>query len=199
MKPIRTRPRSQAGFGMIEVLATLVILLVGLLGMAGLMVQSQRSEMESYQRVQALVLLQDMVGRIKANRKAAPCYAISDATSGTPSMGNGTTATPTCTAAIATGSTATEQSRALQDLSDWSVLLQGAAEKNGTNNVGAMIGARGCVSYDSTSLTYLVSVAWQGIGTSATPSIGLNCGKNLYGSEAQRRVVSMTFKIATLS
>jgi type IV pilus assembly protein PilV len=199
MKSNRAPRRGQAGFGMIEVLVTLVILLVGLLGMAGLMVQSQRAEMESYQRVQALILLQDMAGRIKANRKAAPCYAISDATIGTPYMGNGVVVTPTCTAAIATGSTGTEQSRALQDLSDWSALLQGAAETAGSNNVGAMIGARGCVSYDPTSLTYLVSVAWQGMGATASPSAGLNCSKNLYGSEAQRRVVSVTFKIATLS
>ncbi|MDB5821690.1 MAG: pilV [Herminiimonas sp.] len=193
------RHTGESGFGMIEVLVTLLILLVGLLGMAGLMVQSQRSEMESYQRVQALVLLQDIVGRIKANRKAAPCYAISDTTLGTPYMGNGAAATPACTAAIATGSTATEQSRALQDLSDWSALLQGAAETSSGNNVGSMIGARGCVSYDPASLTYLVTIAWQGMGTTAIPSAGVNCGKNLYGSETQRRVVSMTFKIATLS
>ncbi|MGE5027346.1 MAG: prepilin-type N-terminal cleavage/methylation domain-containing protein, partial [Betaproteobacteria bacterium] len=48
-----------AGFSMIEILVTLVILLIGLLGLAGLITRSQQAEMESYQRAQALILLQD--------------------------------------------------------------------------------------------------------------------------------------------
>jgi type IV pilus assembly protein PilV len=199
MRANRIRQYCQTGFGMIEVLVTLVILLLGLLGLAGIMIQSQRAELESYQRVQALVLLNDMAGRINANRKAAPCYAITNAVSGTPYMGNGTVTTPTCTTAMASGSTAAQQSRAVTDLTDWSALLQGAAETNGTDKIGAMIGARGCISYDATSLTYVISIAWQGSGTTAVPSAGLNCGINLYGDEAQRRVVSLTLKIATLT
>ncbi|MDP2155736.1 MAG: type IV pilus modification protein PilV, partial [Sulfuricella sp.] len=61
--------RRERGFGMIEVLVSLFILLTGLLGLAGLLARSQQAEMESYQRAQALVLLQDMVARINANRK----------------------------------------------------------------------------------------------------------------------------------
>ena len=37
--------------------------------------RAQQAEVESYQRAQALVLLQDMVDRINANRKTAGCYA----------------------------------------------------------------------------------------------------------------------------
>jgi type IV pilus assembly protein PilV len=199
MRASRTCLYRQTGFGMIEVLVTLIILLLGLLGLVGIMIQSQRSELESYQRVQALVLLNDMAGRINANRKAAPCYAITDATNGTPYMGSGTTTIPTCTTGMAGGSTAAQQTRAVTDLTDWSALLQGAAETQGTDKVGAMIGARGCISYDATSLTYVISIAWQGSGTTAVPSAGLNCGINLYGNEAQRRVVSLTLKIATLT
>ena len=53
----------------------LFILLVGLLGLAGVMISSQRAELESYQRVQGLIILQDIVGRINANRNVAACYA----------------------------------------------------------------------------------------------------------------------------
>ena len=189
--------RDQCGFGMIEVLVTLVILMLGLLGLAGTMTQSQRSEMESYQRVQALILLQDMADRLNANRKVASCYAFTtDATSGTPYLGTQSSiTTPTCTAG-----TAAQQATAIQDMQAWSSLLQGAAEVSSSNdNVGAMAGARGCVTYDSTSDSYQVSIAWQGVGKTAAPPATWTCGKGLYGDEKQRRVVSVTLKIGNLS
>lgn len=206
MSAFKERFPRQSGVGMIEVLVALLVLLVGLMGLAGLGVQALRSEMESYQRVQALTLLLDMAGRINANRKVAACYAYTNATNGTPYLGINATVTPAC----ATG-TASQQAIAIQDMNDWSALLAGAAEKAGGANAGAMIGARGCVSYDATqevisattglpiagSGAYVVAVAWQGLGDTFAP-VGLNCGKNLYGSETKRRVVSSTIRIANL-
>ena len=53
--PTASRSRSaQGGATLIEVLVSLVILMVGLLGLVGVMIQSQRAQVESYQRVQAL-------------------------------------------------------------------------------------------------------------------------------------------------
>ena len=192
--PIHNTYPSQRGMALVEVLVTLVILLIGLLGLAGLSMQAQRSEMESYQRVQAIVLLQDMIGRINANRKAASCYAVTNATNGAPYFGTGYTGTPTCT----TGA-ADQQALAVQDMQAWNDLLLGASEKTGgTTNVGAMIGARGCISYDATANLYTVSVAWQGVGVTFAPQSGQNCGLNQYGDERQRRVVTMTLRMATL-
>ncbi|MBI4937845.1 MAG: type IV pilus modification protein PilV [Nitrosomonadales bacterium] len=200
----------QSGMGMVEVLVTLVILLVGLLGLAGLMTQAQRSEMESYQRVQALVLLQDMVGRINVNRKVTSYQAVT--------VGTGAAA-PVCP-----GGTIAQQ-----DICQWHNAVLGTAEASGGNSVGAMIGARGCVSYDATSErinnsgqvvtttvngatvntaigavipnsgTYTVSVAWQGLGETAAPPASLDCGEGQYGNEAQRRVVSEPVRFATLT
>jgi type IV pilus assembly protein PilV len=45
--------------------------------------------------------------------------------------------------------------------------------------------------------TYTVSVAWQGTMATSAPT-GLTCGKDLYGNENLRRVVSETVRIATL-
>lgn len=218
----------QGGVALIEVLVTMFILLIGLLGLAGLQVQAQRSEMESYQRVQALVLLQDMAGRINANRKAATCYNITTAATGAPYFGTGSTlpipAAATCAAAsqaiyatqhAATGATlplaaATAAATiAAADMNDWHNLLLGAAEKKGSSNLGAMIGARGCVSYDATKELpaaapiagtgiYTVSIAWQGLGSTFASPAGENCGIGLYGSAAQRRVVSLPLRIANL-
>ncbi len=178
---------------MIEVLITLVILLFGLLGLAGLTIQSQQAELESYQRAQALVLLQDMMGRINSNRSVAACYAISDVSTGTPHFGTGSGTLATC----ASG-TIGAYTRANADLAAWDSLLKGANETAAGASVGAMIGARGCVSVIGAGV-YLVSVAWQGMSDTFAPNSGLNCARNLYGSETKRRVVSATFRIPNLN
>jgi len=50
------RRRLASGFTLIEVLVTLVVLMFGLLGTAGLMVRGQRASYEAYQRQQALAI-----------------------------------------------------------------------------------------------------------------------------------------------
>ena len=67
---------------MIEVLVSLVILLLGLLGLIGLQAKAHNAEIESYQRAQAIVLLQDMFDRMNANRDDAYNLAYSDAAVG---------------------------------------------------------------------------------------------------------------------
>lgn len=196
MKSPHSNVHTRSGFSMIEVLVTMAILLLGLLGLAGTMMHGHRSEAESYQRAQALVLLQDMVSRIQANRLVADCYAFTtDATAGTPYLGISATATPAC----ASG-TATQQATAVRDMREWSTLLTGAAEVvHGTDantNVGAMTGARGCVTYDATTNIYQVSVAWQGMGKTVAPPDSWACAKGNYGDEKWRRAVSVTLTFA---
>ena len=186
--------KPQAGFSMIEVMVSLVILLLGLLGLVGLIVTSQRAETESYQRSQALLLLQDMVGRINVNRRVATCYAITtDTANGVPYLGKGSTLTPACGFGTTQANTL-----AANDLTNWSGLLTGSAETLGGSNLGAMVGARGCVSFDATASIYLVSVAWQGIVATTAPAASLTCGVGLYGNENLRRVVSMNLQVADL-
>jgi type IV pilus assembly protein PilV len=192
MNPVFKSRQVQQGSSLIEVLVTLVILMVGLLGLVGLMVQSQRSQMESYQRVQALVVLQDMVNRINTNRKAAACYVVTTAADGTPFLGTGSTVAPACTLG-----TTEQNAQAVRDMTEWNSLLLGSAEKSGSSNVGAMLGARGCVSLVSAGI-YQVSVVWQGNGKTVSP-IGVSCGAALYGDDAQRRAVSVPLQIASLS
>lgn len=192
---------SQRGFTLIEVLVAIVVLSIGLLGMAKLQVSSRQYEMESYQRAQAVILLQDMVNRLNANRSAASCYAITtDNTAGSPWLGTGYSGPPACT----TGTTA-QQTRAVNDMTEWNTLLNGQSETitsgGSTSNVGAMIGARGCVYYDSVNDQYIVTVAWQGLVHTSAPS-GLNCGKNQYGGSSNddsRRAISAVVKLATLT
>ncbi|WBY01578.1 type IV pilus modification protein PilV [Ramlibacter tataouinensis] len=171
------RSRAQRGATMIEVLVSLVILMVGLLGLVGVMIQSQRSQLESYQRVQALLLVQDMATRLKANRSAADCYVLASF------LGTGNTTIPT---ACGSGS------RGEHDLTQWRDLLLGAAELSNTDQVGGILGARGCITKDASNL-FQVSVAWQGLSATTAPPAGVTCGQGEYGSsDALRRAVSVT-------
>lgn len=191
---ITTQPHAKcAGFGLLEVLVAMVILLSGLLGLAGLLTRSQQLEMESYQRAQALTLLQDMADRINANRKVAACYALTtNATNGTPYLGTSSSFTPSCSSG-----TVAQYELANTDLTAWHNLLRGSAETQGGANVGAMIGARGCIRQIATD-TYMILVTWQGLGKTVEPNDSLACANLTYGDEAQRRVVSTTVSIANL-
>jgi type IV pilus assembly protein PilV len=67
----RHRLRKQRGFSMIEVLVTVLILAIGLLGLAGLQSTSLRSNHSAMLRSQATVLAYDIADRLRANRTAA--------------------------------------------------------------------------------------------------------------------------------
>jgi type IV pilus assembly protein PilV len=159
--------------------------MVGLLGLVGVMIQSQRAQLESYQRVQALLLVQDMVARIGTNVAAADCYVQAS------TLGTDVT-TAIATTGCASGTT-TQKTRAATDLNEWSDLLKGSAELAGTSTVGAVLGARGCVTKDATTGIFQVSVAWQGVQAAGAPPAGIPCGTGSYGTDdAQRRAVSVT-------
>ena len=67
---------AERGFSMLEVMISMFILATGLFGLIGVQLMAHKSELDSYQRAQALVLLTDIVDRININRKAATCYAV---------------------------------------------------------------------------------------------------------------------------
>lgn len=211
MNSNRLTSMRQTGFTMIEVLVSLLIVVLGLLGLAGLQARLHQAEFESYQRAQALVLLYDMVDRINVHRVTAPCFRITTAANGTPYLGKGSAAIPACTA-----STAANNAEANSALAEWDSALKGAAEVKGGVSVGAIVDARGCVSYDAASelldaggtvMTgtgiYTVTITWLGTVPTVAPTV--NCGNLLYppapnvADESMRRAVSTTFRLAHLN
>ncbi len=61
----------QKGFSLLEVLITLVIISFGLLGIAGVIVNSLKNNQSSYSRSQATWLANDIIERMRANRSTA--------------------------------------------------------------------------------------------------------------------------------
>lgn len=178
----------ERGISLIEVMVTLIILAVGMLGVMGIQARLQQSDMEVYQRSQALILLEDMASRLAANRNQAASYVTG--------AGNPLGAGMTCPSSSST--------QLQRDRGDWCRALQGAAEAESGSQVGAMLGGRGCVEALGGG-QYLITVAWQGIAPLSAPPAGIACGMNSYNvagsactGDRCRRVVTTVVRVAVL-
>jgi type IV pilus assembly protein PilV len=168
------RARRMRGVTMIEVLIAILVLTVGLLGVAGIQSQMQLAEIEAYQRAQAIVVLQDMVNRINANRR------INSATAA-----DYVTGSPLGTSAMNCAGLATVAAR---DLCEWNNALYGSGETKGGQTLGAMNGARGCITNPTNTMPreFVVAVAWQGMRPTIAPA-ATTCGQGNYGTDDRVR------------
>jgi type IV pilus assembly protein PilV len=187
----------QRGVSLIEVLIAMVILAIGLLGLIGLQGRLHVTQVESYQRAQALILLQDMANRIALNRNQAAAYVTDVEPIGT---------------GMAGGACPIENvTRVERDVREWCQFLIGASETLGGDAVGGMIGGRGCID-EIAADEYLITVAWQGMAPSVAPPESPNpdiepCGGGEYDGPAGspcvndlcRRVVTTVVRISDLT
>jgi len=174
----------QSGTTLMEVLVTILLLSIGLLGLASLQAKVQLVMAESFQRAQATLLLSDMSGRINANIPNAGSYVTASP------AGTGDSQPTSCTS-IAIG--------AARDLCEWSNALKGAGEKKSSAYVGAVQSGRGCITQVQaanatpgicTPGIYQVTVVWQGMHQTAAPASAISCGVNLYGTDTYRRAIT---------
>lgn len=133
---------TQSGFTLIEVLIALIVLAVGLLGMASLTVHSMQSNQGAYMRSQASVLAYDIVERMRANHEGAITTSTYTADSAT---------APTCT----NGCTPAQQ--ALLDVSQWRSALQ-----------SSMPGAAATITRTANGdlMEYQITISWTDSGAS---------------------------------
>jgi type IV pilus assembly protein PilV len=167
----------QAGFAMLEVLISIVISVIGILGMIGLQARTYQAEAESYQRSQALVIVDDIAARVSANRAEAAAY-IAD--------GIGAGDLEDCS----TPTTGVDR-----DLCEIGNMLRGAGETDSGSAVGAMSRARACITAPALG-TYVIAVVWAGIVPTGAPAS--NCEEGNYGDEGLRRAVTSVVVIADL-
>ena len=189
---------TQAGATLIEVLVSMIILAVGLLSLVVLHGRLHLLQMESYQRSQALVLLEDLANRIYLNRSDALSYV----TVGGPIGGSGDA--DNCPVVDPADPAVTRTQR---DLAEWCRALEGAGETllDGSD-VGAMVGGRACVQALGTN-RFMLTVAWQGLAPIAAPPATVTCGANLYNSpdgtpcanDECRRVMTTIVHLADLT
>lgn len=173
-----TRANTQTGAALLEVLVSMLIVAFGVIGFVGLQAQTTVLQTEAYQRSQALFLLNDFAQRMYANKSHAADYVANNI---------GTTDVSNC---------ASKTTMAARDLCEFALLIQGAAETEGTVKKGAMIGARACVMQTAVN-QYVVALIWQGVRASTAPVN--QCGKDAYSEEAVRRAVTTVVRIGTLN
>jgi type IV pilus assembly protein PilV len=179
MSVSRSRVATDAGFTLIEVLISLVVVAFGMLSLARAMAGASMDELESFQRAQSIVITQEMVERINANRKQALLYV-------------GSYTVPAAAADCALPATVVER-----DQCEFRNRLMGADTLDGARAMGAPIAARACITQTVPgSNFYIVAVAWQGVKPTAAPNSG--CGENGFDREENRRVFSTVVQIATL-
>ena len=91
------RLRRQSGLTLIEVLIAVVVLAIGLLGIAGLQSAALSNNLISYQYTQASSLAQAMIERMRANRDAVRSGAYAIAANATPTAASVNCAASACT------------------------------------------------------------------------------------------------------
>ena len=161
-----------AGFTLIEVLVTFLIIAIGLLGLGALQVNTMNDQFEANQRAYATWLVDDMASRIRSNTADAVAGAYF-----------GTTNVTDCRAA--------DNSTVVRDLCLWNALLNGDHAKTAAGTaVGSALDAVGCIEAGGSianGTVIRVTVAWQGTKASVPPAVG--CGSDTFGDEAFRRAV----------
>jgi type IV pilus assembly protein PilV len=98
----------QKGFGLLEVLVTLVILAIGLLGLAGLQATGLKNNLSAYHRSQATQLSYEIADRMRANVAGISSYV---------------SGTPTATASCGTTTGCSAENMAKNDLFEWNAVL----------------------------------------------------------------------------
>lgn len=138
------------GFTLIEVLVSLVVLSIGLLGTAKLMLFSSRANDSAYLRTQATALAYEMLDNIRANRQQAINGSYDTAlTSAAASPGFACVAAVVCT----------PPSLALYDVYQWKLRLNASS---GIAPAGALPTGQGSVltATAAAQTTAVITVSW---------------------------------------
>lgn len=174
MKLLTTPDRAgqrQRGFSMIEVLVTLLIISLALLGTAGLQAYSMRLNKGGQFRTLAVFLVADLAERIEANKPAAilGLYAAADS-SAAPAEDNTCVAGPCDAGTLATFDLASWQRVVAASLpqSSWEVCID--ADRN--NVCDAAVAS-------SNPINYLIRVSWVDRQTDKTANAAFDATSRL--------------------
>jgi type IV pilus assembly protein PilV len=134
--------RGHRGFTLVEVLVALVVMSVGMLGIAALYLEGLRAGRTALYRTTAITLAADMADRIRANPNAGLAYE-----------GTGPGADGDC---VNGPVDCTEAELAADDWLDWSTRLEAQLPEGSSGEVA--------IDAAAPAATYTITVAWPEIG-----------------------------------
>jgi type IV pilus assembly protein PilV len=176
----------QRGVSLVEVLVTLILISVALLGTASLQVLSKQSNFQAIQRTTAAHLVNDLIQRMRANRGTLDGY-IPDEDLGAGSLGTSPNVDCFGDGAVCAGAQLADY-----DLWHWEQQLDGVMEKVGSQNAGGLFEPTACVSGPAGGGDgiYEIAIAWRGQTKHVDPEIN-DCGdgSGKYGSDNEYRHV----------
>ncbi len=161
----------QRGVTLLEILITMFILAVGILGTAGLQLKAKRANFEARQRTTASALAQDILERMRANAAALATYTADG-------VGTVLTGADAASQPCPSGSSCTTTQLAQFDLYEWEQALVGASEQRGAANIGGLLAVTGCIDgpVAGGSGDYSIAIAWRGQEPLSNPSVS-TCGQ----------------------
>ena len=194
--------KSNRGFTIVEVMVSVMIFSIGLIGVARLQVVAKQSNYDAVQRVTATTIAQDLLSKMRANNGSLNTYVADTGTNQINYDDATSQPAPVCTGA----NTCNAEQLASQDL--WAVEqdLVGVAEQDSDgNSVGGLtlptlcitaVDEDGNVESGGESGIYTVAIAWRGKAALSNPTAN-TCGSatGLYGTnnEYRRLLVFSTF------
>ena len=168
------------GFYLLEILITVLVLSIGLLGIGNLQLKSKRANFEASQRSIASLFAQEMLVRMRANPSALDIY-----TSG--GVGRMLTGSSMTTGSCTTNCTHTQ----LANFDLFQIEQSLSDVNNGLSSPTVCIAGP-----DGGSGTYTVTLAWRGLTKLSNPAVGATCTQNnIYddtaGDNAFRQVLEI--------
>ncbi len=194
-------PDRQLGVTLLEVMIAVVILSVGLLGVASLQGMSKAASYQAYQRTQATNLTDGIIERIRANPTAAANYNTGLSTP----LGGGTKSTPSTDCS---STACTEAELAIYDLWEFEQAIDGAkiTLAADSSKVGGLLNPKGCIVFTAatgkTNTGKLsVVLSWEGMAeiTDAATSATETCGSTAATTDKSRRQVIVNAYIVDVS
>ena len=183
------RNTRQRGFSLLELLVSVVVFSIGLLGVAGLQMVSKQSSYESRQRTLASQVASGILEDMRTNGAAISVYAAApdlggNALGGLP-VSNCRDINVPCSPAQKAGF----------DLWFWERIVDGAQEIGVEGNAGGLMLPTVCIDGPVGGIAgiYAVSIAWYGSVTLSNPDLSqCGAGSGKYGSgDANRRVLQV--------
>jgi type IV pilus assembly protein PilV len=146
--------REQAGLTLIESLVTIVIISIGMLGIAALYVESIQVGYTAVTRTRAVALAADMADRIRSNPAGEATYAVDTAQAGSTPPFN-CADTP-----VSAAENCTPDELAAFDIWQWKTLIGNSPEED-AQQLGLPNGT-GTITRDDTTLptTFVITVSW---------------------------------------